>query len=44
MTGAGFLILRNESPEDTMEAMMQADAHDNAVTQKFKNELRPLRC
>ena len=44
MTGAGCLILRNEWPEDTMEAMMQADAHDNAVAQKFKNKLIPVRC
>ena len=44
MTGAGCLILRNESPEEQMEARIQADAHDNAVAQKFKNELNPLRC
>ena len=31
MTGADCLILRNELPEDQMEAMMQADANDNAV-------------
>ena len=48
MTGAGGLILRNESPENQMEAMLQADAlqadaHDNAAAQKFKNKLNPLR-
>ena len=43
MTGAGCLILHNESPEDQMEAMMQADVHDNAVAQKFKTKLKHLR-
>ena len=44
MTGARCLMLRNESPEDPMEDVMQADAHDNGVAQEFKNKLIPLRC
>ena len=43
VTGAGNLILRNAYPEDTMEAMMRADAHDNAVAQKFKKRAEPFK-
>ena len=43
MTGAGCLILRNESPEEQMEARIQADAHDNAVAQKFKKRAEPFK-